>query len=88
MARRPWSVMANNSRVRKVAKATFPGMRVAYIRRGDRFAPVLSRALTRAVLLINSDVVNYHSCELFLDCDIYMYHIMELMMHLISRWIS
>ena len=42
--------------------------------------------LMRAVLLIY--VVNYRSCELFLDCDTYMYDIMELMMYLISRWIS
>ena len=36
---------------------------------------------------IFSDVVNCRSCELFIDCDSYMWYIMELMMYLTRIWI-
>ena len=46
-----------------------------------------SRGAQESSTMDFSDIVNCRSCELFIDCDSYMWYIMELMMYLTRIWI-
>ena len=74
--------MANDRGGRKVAKVTFPGRRVTYIRRGSRFEASLSRKIiVRSTKATQDDycvIVNCRNYEYITGCDIYMCCSMDL----------